>query len=344
MTPLPTLPHAAPGCGPSARASAPGKLLLFGEYAVLRGADAVCCAFDARIAATATALDAPVVEVDSPRVLREPLRAPVEALGGDAPPGLSFVWACLRSRFPFPWGSGVSLRVDAAFPRDWGLGSSSAVTVATLGALDALAGAPRDARAVAREAVARVRAVQGGVGSGADAATQAVGGLIRYRMAEEDGGAPEIEALPFPTAPGAPVLRAAYTGRKASTTAMVADLGRRRAPGDPLYDELGALAAAAADLLRAGRVADLGPLLDEGTRLHERLGTWPGDLSPALAAARRSPGVLGAKPTGAGGGDSVLLLAEDDATAARACAAAGLELLLARPDPEGLRHEDREER
>jgi mevalonate kinase len=309
--------------------------MLFGEYAVLSGHDAVTCAFDARIAVTAEALATPELRVDSPRVLPAPVQRPLDALSGKAPAGLDFVWACLGARAPFPWGGGVALRIDADFPREWGFGSSSAVTVATLAALT---GGPLDPVALAAEATALIQRVQGGVGSGYDAANQAVGGLIRYRMPRAPGALPEVERLPLPPADG-PSLFAAWTGGKVSTPSMVRQVQKRYPPGDPLYDKLGDLARRAAEAARAGQWEAMGDLMDEGQRLHEDLGTSPAALSRALAEARRTPGVLGAKLTGAGGGDSALLLARDEGAAAEACKRAGLTLLPARPDPEGLRRE-----
>jgi mevalonate kinase len=310
--------------------------MLFGEYAVLFGHDAISCAFDARITATATATAEPLVVIDSPRVLPEPLCLPLAALAEGAPKNLDFVWACLAGRAPFPWGGGVRLHIEAGFPREWGFGSSSAVTVATLAALGALGGEPPEPLALAAAATALIQRVQGGVGSGYDAANQAFGGLIRYRMPRAPGQMPEVERLPMPPAEG-PSLFAAWTRDKVSTPSMVRAVRERHPSGDPLYGELGALSGRAASAARAGQWDAIGGLMDEGQRLHERLGTSPEGLSRALALARRTEGVLGAKLTGAGGGDSALILARDEEAAARACERAGLTLLPSRPDPEGLR-------
>jgi mevalonate kinase len=117
---------------------------------------------------------------------------------------------------------------------------------------------------------------------------------------------------------------------------MVRAVRERYPAGDPLYAELAALSLRAAFAARAGQWEVIGGLMDEGQRLHERLGTSPEALSFALAEARRTEGVLGAKLTGAGGGDSALLLARDEGAAARACERAKLTLLPSRPDPAGL--------
>jgi mevalonate kinase len=315
--------------------------MLFGEYAVLEGHDAISCAFDARIAVSAVALDEPRIEIDSPRVLSEPASYPLEALGGPPPERLAFVWACLTRRAPLPWGGGVLLRIDADFPREWGFGSSSAVTVATLAALSALAypdPTPANPIMLAAEATALIQKAQGGIGSGYDAASQAVGGLIRYRMPASPGELPEVERLPLPPAEG-PSLFAAFTSRKVSTPFMVREVRKQYPKGHPVYAEIGDLASRAAIAARAGRWDELGRLMIKGQEKHEKLGTSPPDLSRALAEALGEKGVLGAKLTGAGGGDSALLLCEDERTAREACRRAGLTLLASRPDPEGLREE-----
>src|SRR2546427_1368616 len=102
-------------------ASAPGKLILFGEHAVVFGEPALATAVDLRAEVYARPHGQWLADgrsLDDPRYAY--VKAAGERAGGTAP-----MWIEVRS----------------ALPEGAGLGSSAAVTVATLGALHAVPGA-----------------------------------------------------------------------------------------------------------------------------------------------------------------------------------------------------------
>ena len=168
-----------------AQAEAPGTLMLLGEHAVVRGRPACVCAIDRRLRATLRPAPGATLRV---RSALGAFSAPLGALPAPAgaPRHVRFVLAAVRARLPvLPPGEGFDLEIETAMSSVMGLGTSAAVTVATLAALDAaLPGAlPPDPARLAPEARALVRAVQGGRGSGADAYAAAHGGLLLYRPA-----------------------------------------------------------------------------------------------------------------------------------------------------------------
>ena len=117
---------------------------------------------------------------------------------------------------------------------------------------------------------------------------------------------------------------------------MIRGVRGRHPPGAPIYGRIGALAESAADLLASGDRAGVGAALTAGQRMLEELGaspTWAGEAVTRLASA---DGVLGARLSGAGGGDCVVLLAEDPGAVAAAVAKTPLTLLDLRVDPVGL--------
>ncbi len=306
--------------------------MLFGEYAVLDGFDSVTCAFDTWMTATVSKREDGYIFCDSPRVLSAPLKLPSSHLTTDPPPGLEFVWACLKES-PLSQ-KGLNVVLSSAFPREWGMGSSSAVTVALLGALDVLEGRPLEPPRITRLAIQLIRQVQGGVGSGYDAANQAWGGMIRYRMASGEGD-PQVECLPLPGSTD-PQLFPLWTGLKASTPSMVGKVREHHPVGDPLYPAIGALAEEAVSALKRRDWSQVGVLMDRGQGLLELLGAVPDAMKLGIHQARNVPGVCGLRLTGAGGGDTALLLADREETAQAAAAAGGFTLLPPRATAQGL--------
>src|SRR3989449_7544025 len=121
-------------------ASAPGKLILFGEHAVVFGEPALSTAINLRAEVYArphTGWLADGSSLDEPRFRY--VKAAVAKAKTEGP-----LWIEIRSMVP----SGA------------GLGSSAAVTVATLGALHGMGGAI-EAPAIAREALAGQHEGQG---------------------------------------------------------------------------------------------------------------------------------------------------------------------------------------
>ncbi len=306
-------------------ASAPGKLMLFGEYAVLEGHRALAMCLDRRIRCTATR-GGDRLRIDAPGVFDPPIDVPAAALAEATPPDdrLRLLWPILRAHLD---GTGARLTFDAGFPPTWGLGSSSA---STLAAAAALAGAADPAARFA-EVRAAQRALQGAA-SGYDVATQLLGGYVAYR----DGDPAAMERVE----PGC-VLRwvVAYTGVKVKTGPMIGRVRERFPPGDAVYAEIGALAEHGIDRLVAGDRVALGRALNDGHDLLRRLGAVPDDLHDRVVSLRRSTDVIGARMTGAGGGDCVLVLAANPLFARVVAEEHGFEVLDLHPEPEGLRLE-----
>ena len=107
--------------------SAPGKIYLFGEHAVVYGETAIACAVELRTRVRAEINDSIVIQSQLGRT----------GIDFEKHPYISSVIEKIRRIVPV---KGVSLDIDSDIPVGSGLGSSAAVTIASIGALNELFG------------------------------------------------------------------------------------------------------------------------------------------------------------------------------------------------------------
>lgn len=276
-------------------ATAPGKLIVTGEYAVLDGAPALVVAVDRRAVARHDAIP----RGSSPFLLS--VADEVAARRGASDPAAR---------------AALEISVDsAAFyhrASKLGLGSSAAVTVAAtaLSLEQSEIATPNrgEILTVALAAHARAQGPRGARGSGADIAASVHGGTIVFTRT---GDACRVEHRKWPASVA---LVPFFTGAAADTAQLVARVSDARAASPA---EVGAALTAIADASRAACAALTAPpdlvtvaligAIALAANATDRLAIATGiDLVPAcVTRARASLARLGgtAKTTGAGGGD-----------------------------------------
>ncbi len=345
-------------------ASAPGKLFLAGEYAVLYGAPGIALAVDVRATASVAALAG-----DSNRLIVPEHNERADfAWRGSQPawaPGLEARFrrtleaAALalaragRTADPSSWPNCEIELSTAAFSRTGatgqscklGLGSSAAIVVSCVAALRRLGPKPAaGAEEILELACDAHRELQGGLGSGIDVATSVFGGVLTGELLPGEA-TPRVTPLDWP-----PALRvlAIWTGQSASTRAMIDRLRAFEGARPSLFGErIADLRAAALATRAAWLTGEPGAILD-------RLSAYDGALRrldvaanlgiysaehEALASLARTAGAV-YKPSGAGGGDFGLVLSDspDRIAAVRSAAHAADYLSLdVGPDVAGLR-------
>jgi phosphomevalonate kinase len=331
-------------------ASAPGKLVLLGEYAVLEGAPALVLAVNRRATATLTPIPGSRWEIVSPTLgLTARLRLAGDAAEWDAAtPPAELAWiATLLAQFP-PASVLPPCRIELdsdAFYLDHagtriklGLGSSAALTVALLGALRALAKLPPPTLA---EAIATHRAIQHGRGSGIDIAASLTGGLTRFQL---DAGTAHTAPTELPHGLH---MACIYSGRPASTSAMLAEVATWRTHAPDAYArhlrELATISSRGVDAVAADDAATFLSSLHEYAQALAHFGHAAGvDIASrehlAIGAIATDCGCV-YKSCGAGGGDvGVTFSVDNDRLQAFATrvAHASFRVIELKPDRRGL--------
>ncbi|HET7569248.1 MAG TPA: hypothetical protein VFK96_01510 [Gammaproteobacteria bacterium] len=333
-------------------ASAPGKLVLLGEYAVLEGAPAVVMAVDRRarvMLSGATSgdylIDAPTLGIHGARGRLGDGRIEWSDLASADADKLQLTGAVIAAaggQEPLP-PFRAELDTDAFFVdhNKLGLGSSAALTVALSGALCAL----RDQAAPsASRLIAAHRAMQGGRGSGLDIAASLHGGTIVYRL--EEGG-PRVEPV---TLPAGLHIGCVWSGKSASTGDFLRRIGAWREDAPTRYskvmNEIKSCAGAGAMAALCGDAATVVEAAAAYAEALAELGRASG--ADIISAEHVKIGRIAAacgityKTCGAGGGDIGIVLTTDDdrlAQFGRRVEQAGFRMLDLVTDARGLQVE-----
>jgi len=295
--------------------SAPGKVYLFGEHAVVYGEPAVPCAIERRarvraeqrdeglvVHANDLQLDGFTVEytgdgTDTPDVDAEkPL---LEAAMGYVNEAVAQV----RDAADAP-EAGFEIWIESDIPLGAGLGSSAAVAVAAIDAGTRELGVELDPEEIADRAYQVEAAVQDGEASRADTFCSAMGGAVRVEgddCRRVDG----VGTLPFIIG---------YDGGAGDTGVLVAGVRSLRAEYDFAADTVAAIGDIVREgeaVLRSGDTETLGALMDFNHGLLAALGVSSRSLDTMVWAARDA-GAVGAKLTGAGGGGCMVALDETE--------------------------------
>ncbi len=300
----------------SARASAPGKAILFGEHAVVYGRPALAVPVTL-VQATATVQDAPAGEraftIEAPTLGR---LYTLDEAAPDDPLAAAVRLVTRRAGLQRP--PVAALRVDSTIPIAAGLGSGAAVATATVRALADYLGLRLSDTQVS-EVVFETETLLHGTPSGIDNTVVVFGQPVYFVK----GRAP----LPFRVARPFQLL-IADTGRPSATRLAVAAVraGHEREPAryECLFDDIGRIVDEARAHLEAGRPAALGPLMTRNHELLRELDVSSPELE-RLAAAAQAAGAGGAKLSGGGRGGNLLALVtpETEAAVRQALAAAG---------------------
>jgi len=285
--------------------SAPGKLLLMGDHAVVYGHPCLVTAIDKRVYATVTILDERLFQLESPDIGVHGYSKPLNNLGHDMQKEVRFAETAVRNFYDIhPQKHGVRIVIKSDFSSRYGFGSSSATVVAVLVSLAFCfkVNIPqRDMFALAHKTVLDVQ----GTGSGFDVAAAIYGGTLCFVTAGR-----VIEPLRHKAIP----MVVGYTGVKADTATLVDLVAQKRKKEtvkvDRIFEAVTQLVDEAKDRVTEGDFERVGKLMDFNQEYLRDLGISSEKLESLISAAKKA-GAFGAKLSGAGGGDCMIALHPD---------------------------------
>ncbi len=293
------------------KATAPGKVILCGEHAVVYGQPAIALPLQ-DVRATATIEDRPAgtgLAIQTPDIGEQ----------GHGPAPTPHPFAALIGLTLAHLGRSTSVDIAvtlrSAIPIASGMGSGAALGAALVKALAHHFGAGIAPAEVSRLVYESERVFHG-TPSGIDNTVVSYGQAIWFMRGRTDEAAPTFEPLvikePF-------TLLIADTGVRAPTHLSVGRVREQwlQAPEhfNRYFADIGALAAEVRALLATGNAQRLGAALDRNQVLLRQLGVSSPELERLIAAARAT-GAFGAKLSGAGAGGIMLALVDTASCAA----------------------------
>ena len=277
------------------RVTAPGSVMLMGEHAVVKGYWAIACALDKGIEVQLTPRADRIITIDSTLCQ---YRSNLDQLAAEAK--LSFVVKAISLQLG-KFEQGFDIVIKAQFSHTLGLGSSAAVTVATVKALALHAGQKLSLAEHLQLSLAVVRAVQGR-GSGTDLAASIYGGVIAYK----------VDPCTVEVLNGFPEIALHYVGYKTTTPTVLSIVAQWEQQQPALYAHIYQLmdqiSIAAMAAVKSQQWSELGRLMNLYQGQLDSLGVNDLALSEIVYRLRAQSTVLGAKISGSGLGDCVISL------------------------------------
>lgn len=281
------------------KASAPGKIILFGEHAVVYNHPA--------LAVPVTQVHADVEVVDSPRAgifIHAPgidLHAELDSLPPAHP--IASVILKLFQLFGTSQTPNLEINITSTIPVASGLGSGAAVSAALIRALAPHVGYPLTNEQV-NELVYEIEKLHHGTPSGIDNTVITYARPVYF-----------IKGKPIETfTVGKPfTIVIGDTGISAPTKESVGDVRRLWLRDqfftENIFNEIAQIALIARRSIESGKPELLGELMDQNHALLQSLTVSSPELDHLVQSARKA-GALGAKLSGGGRGGNMIALAE----------------------------------
>lgn len=282
----------------SYKATSPGSIMLMGEHAVVYGHPALACAIDRFITVTLRPRTDKRIHITSENF--PAYQTDIAHLNISTP--YQFVLTAIFA-VQTQLTQGFDLVITSNMSHQQGLGSSAAVTVATVKVLAEFLQQPLTQTELLLQARAVVRKVQG-LGSGTDVAASVYGGIVFYKPEPLEVTKLDIK-LP---------LSLVYCGMKTPTANVIAKVRDRYELCPQLisaiFIQIGHCVMQAYQALIQQDFVKLGMIMNIHQGLQVSLGVSNRLLEELLEDLRRHPKILGAKISGSGLGDCVLGLGE----------------------------------
>ena len=282
-------------------ATAPGKTILFGEHSVVYDEPAVAGAVNKRAMVKVSSTPNDYITLKSYDLAFEAIlntREGTYKLIKGKPGIIRYI---LNALAKFHDHSPIDIELGLTVPIGSGLGSSAAVTVATIAALFDYHGVTFDKEMLAKAAHGVELDVQG-IASPLDTLVSTYGGLVYLSR--------EKKIVRFENNLEAPFV-IGYTAKYSNTGKMVRNVRslKENYPEiiDPMIETMGRIANEGRIAILKNDVDKLATLMNFNQGLLDSLGVNTQELSRMIYIARKN-GATGSKITGSGGGGSMIAL------------------------------------
>ncbi len=269
--------------------SAPGKIMILGEHAVVYGYPCLVTAVDKRI----------YIEASKIKGKKDIIIAPQVKESRFVEESINF----FKERFKV--NKSVRIKTFGDFSHRVGLGSSSAVTVAAFKALSVLFDKKLTLKEIFDLSYQVSLSIQK-VGSGFDIAAATYGKTTYFVFGGKVINSFEVGNLP---------LVVGYSGIKADTPKLIKKVSRAYlVKGEQIkeiFKEINQLVERAKTCMSSKNYKELGLLMNKNHQLLKELKVSTVKLDDMIEAALKA-GAWGAKLSGAGGGDCMIALVSED--------------------------------
>jgi mevalonate kinase len=278
-------------------ASAPGKIILFGEHAVVYGHPALAVPVtqvhaDVQVSGSSRAglwIDAPNIDLHA-ELTTLPIEHPLAAVVHN----LFFILGIN----PFP---SLNLRINSTIPVASGLGSGAAVSVALIRAISTYIGHPLSDEQV-NELAFEIEKLHHGIPSGIDNTVITYARPVYFVK----GRPPETFKVMEPF-----LIVIGDTGVAALTKESVGDVRNMwledKGRWETVFNKVGEIVNQARITIERGKTKELGKLMDQNHALLQEMTVSSPELDKLVQAARTA-GALGAKLSGGGRGGNMIAL------------------------------------
>jgi len=287
------------------KASAPGKLMLFGEHAVIYQKPCIVISADHRISVSLIkrndnniVLSAPELNIENQIISADLKKSYLKKV--------SFVLSAVKNFFKkHGIKSGLDITTKSEFSDKIGLGSSSAVVVSAVKALSKLFDIKLNKKEIFDLSYRAVLDVQG-LGSGFDVAAAVYGGALLFVTGGKTINPIEITEMP---------LVVGYTGIKADTPTLVRMVHEKKLKEpdkvNNIFNEIENIVNLAKSEIKNKNWGEVGRLMNLNQDLLKNLDVSSKELESLIEAALGA-GAYGAKLSGAGGGDCMIAIADEN--------------------------------
>jgi mevalonate kinase len=280
------------------KASAPGKVILFGEHFVVYGVKAILCAINKRITVTAEKIEENIISIQSNigNLELEPNKN-VSEINSPLKPFYYLANKIIKNK-----NTGIKIKVESEIPLGVGLGSSSACCVAGAAAISRLF-SNTSKEEILKLAIEAEKTIFQNT-SGADCTVCTFGGIMEY---DKENGFSKIKSEPDFH------LVIANSNIEHSTELIVKDVKSFKENNENEFLNLckdeGKLVEDVLELFKKNNIKKLGEKVNENQRYLETIGISNEKIRKMIQIGKESS--FGAKITGAGGGGCVFALTDD---------------------------------